>query len=60
MFFMLFIDYLIYIIKNIANADSFTTLDFISEDGGLENRIVKSRVYWLQSDGISWQQINTD
>jgi len=50
----------IYILKNVANADSYTSLNFISEDGALENRVIKSRIYWLQSDGVNWQQINTD
>lgn len=50
----------IYILKNVSNADSYTSLNFISEDGSLENRLIKSRIYWLQSDGANWQQINTD
>ncbi|WP_221898693.1 hypothetical protein [Robiginitalea sp. SC105] len=50
----------IYILKNLSGGENFTSLNYIAENGSADNKLKKDKVYWLQSDGVNWQQISRD
>ena len=50
----------IYILKNISNGDNFLNINYLKDDGSTENKLQKSKIYWLQSDGTNWHQISRD
>ncbi|MCE2614260.1 hypothetical protein LVD13_14895 [Flavobacteriaceae bacterium D16] len=50
----------IYILKNIANGDNNTSINFLKENGDPDNKLGKDRIIWLQSDGTNWHQITKD
>jgi len=48
----------IYILKNIANGNNFTSINYITEDGSADDKLGKQKIFWLQSDGTDWHLIN--
>ncbi|MGB5459516.1 MAG: hypothetical protein WBM85_06130 [Eudoraea sp.] len=48
----------IYILKNIANGNNFTSINYIKDDGTADDKLGKQKIFWLQSDGINWHLIN--
>ncbi len=50
----------IYVLKNLSNGDNYISVNFITDNGSTDNKIKKDKIYWLQSDGVNWQQISKE
>ncbi|MBT8222263.1 MAG: collagen-like protein, partial [Eudoraea sp.] len=48
----------LYIIKNISSGKCQSNTNYINNIGGVDNKLNKGKIYWLQSDGTNWQQLN--
>ncbi len=48
----------VYVLKNVANGDNFTSLPFLDKKGDPQLKLDKEKIFWLQSDGTSWHLIN--
>ncbi|MBT8211200.1 MAG: collagen-like protein, partial [Eudoraea sp.] len=48
----------LYIIKNTSSGNSQSSINYIDNNGSVDNKLNKGKIYWLQSDGTNWQQLN--
>jgi len=48
----------IYIFKNNGDGDNFTNVNYLKENGDIEDKLDKDKIIWLQSDGSNWHLIS--